>query len=256
MSTTHRINLQPAYLLHQRPYRDTSALLDMISRDYGRISLVARGIKTSRLRGALQAFRPLLVSWVGRTELVTLTGCESGGAARRLAGRVLLSGFYLNELLIRLLHRHDPHPRLFDIYADTLKKMEDPAEEERALRIFEKYLLQEIGYALILDHRADTGVAVEPDRLYSYRLEQGPLSYDETLPRAITVHGRSLLALANEQLNDAQSLREIKHLMRAALGLYLGDKPLHSRKLVADFQQTASPLRRANREQISEAIPP
>lgn len=244
MSTTHRINLQPAYLLHQRPYRDTSALLDMVSRDYGRISLVARGIKTSRLRGALQPFRPLLISWVGRTELVTLTGCESGGAAQRLAGRVLLSGFYLNELVIRLLHRHDPHPRLFDSYADTLKKLEDPTQEEPALRIFEKHLLQEIGYALILDHRADTGAAVEPDQLYSYQLEQGPLAHDEMLPRALTLHGRSLLALATEQLNDAQSLRETKRLMRAALGLYLGDKPLHSRKLVADFQKAAASVRR------------
>ncbi len=236
MSVAH-VTLQAAYILHHRPYRDTSALLEVFTREHGRVGLVARGSRgaKSRTQGLLQPFRPLLLSWVGRGELMTLTGCESAGAAQRLSGQITMSGFYINELLLRLLHRHDAHPALFEMYAHTLTLLENPAHEQRVLRIFEKRLLQELGYALVLNCQVDTGEALKPDTKYSYQLEKGPVNYSALRPRDIAIHGHSLLALADEELHDPVSLRETRRLMRASLALYLGDKPLHSRKLANDF---------------------
>ncbi len=235
-----RVSLQAAYVLHHRPYRDTSVLIEAYTRDYGRVGLVAKGVRTakSRMQGLLHPFRPLLISWVGRGELLTLTSCEGAGPAGRIGGRVMMSGFYINELLMRLLHRHDAHPSLFDVYGTTLQALEDPPQEQRALRIFEKHLLREIGYALVLNCQVDTGEPLVPERLYSYLPEKGPLDYDEFRPAGITVHGGSLLSLASENLSDPLSLRESKHLMRASLSLYLGDKPLQSRKLLSELHKT------------------
>ncbi len=238
-----RVSLQPAYVLHHRPYRDTSVLVEAFARDHGRVSLVAKGVRTakSRTQGLLHPFRPLLISWVGRSELVTLTSCESAGPAGNIGGRLLMSGFYVNELLMRLLQRYDAHPALFNVYAATLLALEDPAQEQRALRIFEKHLLQELGYALMLDHQADSGEPLAAERMYSYQLEKGPLRYDEHRPEGIPMYGSSLISLANEELHDPVSLRETKHLMRASLSVYLGDKPLQSRKLLSDMQKSQQP---------------
>lgn len=240
-----RVSLQPAFVLHHRPYRDTSALLEIFTPEFGRVGLVARGLRSakSRLQGVVQPFRPLLVSWSGRGELATLTGCEANGALVRLDGARVLSGFYLNELLLRLLHRHDPHPALFECYAQTLHLLQQPDMEQRALRIFEKHLLREIGYALMLDHEAESGVPIEPGQAYNYHLERGPLRYRAGVSAGIRMQGSSLLALLHETLHDTASLRESKHLMRAALGLYLGSKPLQSRELYIDFQRDMSPAR-------------
>ncbi|MEO5573545.1 MAG: DNA repair protein RecO [Gammaproteobacteria bacterium] len=235
-----RVSLQAAYVLHHRPYRDTSVLLEVFTRDHGRVGLVAKGVRTSKSRtqGLLHPFRPLLISWAGRGELVTLTSCEGAGPAGQIGGRLLMSGFYVNELLLRLLHRHDAHPALFEHYAATLLALEDSMQEQRALRIFEKHLLHELGYALMLNHQADTGEPLAPERIYSYQLEQGPRCYDEFRPQGIRVHGASLLSLASEELCDPESLRETKHLLRASLSLYLGDKPLQSRKLLSELRKT------------------
>lgn len=242
-----RVNLQPAYVLHHRPYRDSSLLLEMFTPEYGRVGLVARGARAakSRLHGVLQPFQPLLVSWVGRGELATLCGAEAHGMTQRLNGRSLISGFYLNELLLRLLTRHDAHPALFDIYRETLHRISD--EEQRALRIFEKHVLKEIGYALVLDHEAEKGAPIEPDKMYTYRLERGPVLYPALCPAVegqgvgMVLRGASLLSLMHEELRDEQALREIKPLMRAALALYLGGKPLQSRALLINIQKTMSP---------------
>ncbi len=264
-ANTTRVSLQPAYVLHHRPYRDSSLLLEIFTPDHGRVGLVARGARSpkSRLYGVLQPFQPLLISWVGRGELATLSGAEANGPPQRLQGKSVISGFYINELLLRLLHRHDPHAALFDGYARTLPLLAQavapgvvppatlslpwlavapgvlpPATlslpwlaEQRALRIFEKHLLKEIGYALVLGHEVENGAPIEPDQRYTYRLEQGPVRLDGA-GHGIALHGASLLSLMNEQLSDEQSLREVKSLMRAALALYLGDKPLQSRALL------------------------
>jgi len=261
-----RVSLQPAFVLHHRPYRDTSALLEIFTPEFGRVGLVARGLRSakSRLQGVVQPFCPLLVSWSGRGELATLTGCEAGGGMIRLDGARVLSGFYLNELLLRLLHRHDPHPALFECYAQTLHLLQQPdidaqgraiakgsasvaggrmpgATEQRALRIFEKHLLREIGYALVLEHEAESGAAIELGEAYNYHLERGPLKCHVGEYAGVRMQGSSLLALLNETLHDETSLREAKQLMRAALGLYLGNKPLQSRELYIDFHKSRAP---------------
>lgn len=238
-----RVSLQPAFVLHHRPYRDTSALLEIFTPEFGRVGLVARGLRSakSRLQGVVQPFCPLLISWSGRGELATLTGCEPNGALVRLDGARVLSGFYLNELLLRLLHRHDPHPALFECYAQTLHLLQQPDMEQRALRIFEKHLLREIGYALMLEHEAESGAPIELGEAYNYHLERGPLKCHAGEYAGVRMQGSSLLALLNETLHDAASLREAKLLMRAALGLYLGNKPLQSRELYIDFHKSRAP---------------
>lgn len=259
MNVNHKAVLEPAYVLHHRPYRDSSLILDVLTAGHGRIALVARGARRpkSRLHGLLQPFQPLLMSWSLRRELGTLAGVEArdGGGLR---GRTLISGFYVNELLVRLLHRHDPHPRLFAAYEAVIRALAGteeesaatssptPAAEQSALRLFEKDLLREIGYGLVLDHDVADGAPLRADAVYYYYLERGPVSegaavHPETpdaaeeehvaRDRPVRLRGGSLLALARGELHDPQSLREAKRLMRAALGARLGNKPLLSRAL-------------------------
>ena len=225
--------LQPGYILHQRAYRDTSLLLEVFTREHGRFGLVARGARAprSRIRGLLQPFQPLLLSWTGRTELGTLAGVEPDGVPPRLLGRTLYSGFYLNELLMRLLQRLDPHPELFVAYAEALRGLQ--SEPQRPLRLFEKQFLEALGYGLLLDQEADSGAPVEAEVEYIYALESGPLRSQGAASIGLKVSGRSLLSLAAEDLSDAQSLADSKRLMRAALGLYLGDRGLKTREVFA-----------------------
>lgn len=234
MNQPKRVTLQPGYVLHPRPYRDTSLLLEALSPVHGRVGLVAKGVRSprSRMRGLLQPFRPLLLSWSGAGDLATLVGAEPNGPMLDLAGAGLLSGFYVNELLVRLLQRHDPHADLYQAYEAVLAALQERGGEEPALRIFEKRLLQELGYGLILDREARSGRPLEAQRLYRYRLDQGPLPEDEGDTQDPAIHGSSLLALARETLPpDPAGRQEAKRLMRAAIARQLGDRPLKSRDL-------------------------
>lgn len=240
MTQRVRVLLQPAYVLHRRPYRDTSALLDVFTPEFGRVGLVARGARQAKSRSAalLQPFQPVWVSWSGSGELCTLSTVEDAGAARWLTGVSLMSGLYLNELLVRLLHRFDPHPSLFACYENVLAELAQPPEEsalEASLRIFENRLLAEIGYGLVLEHEADSDVPIEAARVYAYHVGEGPRPYETSRDAnsILTVHGATLLAIARECFSDVESLREAKRLMRAALVVQLGSKPLASRRLFA-----------------------
>lgn len=228
-----RTELTPAYVLHGRNYRETSVLLEVLSREYGRVGLVARGARggRSRLRGVLRPFLPLLVSWSGRGELGTLTGAEADGPVRLPEGAMLAGGFYLNELLIRLLARNDPHPALFDAYDRALVRMSERGTVEPALRVFETRLLSELGYALLLS-RESGGEPVRRDRLYRYHLEEGPVAVPRITDGMLGVHGETLLAMAAEDYANERVLAEAKQLNRAALSQYLGGRPLRSRDLV------------------------
>lgn len=257
--TTHvKAVLEPAYVLHHRPYRDSSLILDMLTAAHGRVALVARGARRprSRLHGALQPFQPLLASWIMRGELGTLTAVETRDGGLR--GRALISGFYVNELLLRLLHRHDPHPQLFDAYEDVLHGLaavSQPATEpavapaageQAVLRLFETVLLRETGYGLVLDHEVAGGDPIQADAVYYYYPERGPFREDAAAVRPrveeaalacggragpVRLHGASLLALARGELREALHLREAKCLMRAVLDTRLGGRPLASREL-------------------------
>ncbi len=249
-----RQSLQACYILHSRPYRNTSKLLDIFSREQGRRVLVARGARRekSRLQGSLQPFTPLLLSWQGGGEVQTLTGAESGAQLARQPGRqTLLTAFYLNELLLRLLAKNDAHPALYDAYAQTLKNLsESPSQEEAHLRLFECFLLQELGYGLVLDHEVETDQVLQADQHYCYQPDHGPLKMDKAdCESGLPVQGATLLALQRGDLSvdkndDAQArriLREAKQLMRMSLARHLGNRPLKSRELYRQQKQLLKP---------------
>lgn len=232
MSDARRGQLYAAFVLHQRPYRDSSRIVDLLTAEFGRVSLVARGIRSRRgSQGALlQPFRPLLVAWSGRSEMKTLNSVEPSGESFALSGTVLLSGYYLNELLLRLTRKHDPHPELFAVYHATLELLHRGENQSRALRIFEKRLLEYLGYGLNLELTADDSQRVDAGRRYTYQVERGPqLSVAEN---AASYAGRSLLSLACEDLTDERSLQDARRLLRHTLDFYLGDKPLKSRQIL------------------------
>jgi DNA repair protein RecO (recombination protein O) len=244
MSLHTRVSLEPAWILHHYPYRDSSLLLEVFSSDYGRIGLIARGARSARGRwqNQLQMLRPLLLSWNMRGELGTLTGVDSRGAVDVFPGRQVLCACYLNELLLRLLTRHDPHPELFAAYEDALLML--GTAEEQALRLFEKRLLQGLGYGLLLDHEYDSGAPVAAAGLYEYRMERGPVRCQRAGNNGIFLQGSSLLALYHEQLQEPQACREVKLLMRAALALYLGARPLRTREVLRQLSAFSSAGRR------------
>jgi DNA repair protein RecO (recombination protein O) len=232
MSSDRRVTLQPAFILHRKPYRDTSLLLEVFSRDHGRIGLVARGAqgKRSTLKALLQPFQPLLLSWSGRGELQTLTAAEADGVLLQLNGEALLSGFYLNEILMRLLHRHDPHSQLYVSYRHTLVKLGEGGEHDWSLRLFECDLLQQLGYGLQLTQTTD-GEPLDASRCYCYNLDHGPTPIQDERPDCLHVHGSTLLSLGSGMDNGTECRSEAKRLMRAVLQPYLGNRPLASREL-------------------------
>ena len=237
-----RVQLQPAFVLHSRPYRDTSALLDVLTYEYGRVALVAhgaRGTKSSSSRKALlQLFTPVLLSWSGKGDLVRLTAAEANGAAFVIPPQRWLSGLYVNELLIRLLARFDPHPELLRTYHEVLARLCSDEQQEPVLRVFEKRLLQSLGYGLVLDKASDSGQPLVAEQLYRYVIAKGPVSANAP-GEGVIISGASLLALYSEQLTgvDSRVLRELKRLSRAVIDAQLEGKPLKTRQLLLASQQ-------------------
>lgn len=230
-----RAQSQLAYILHKRPFRDSSQILEIFTRDQGRVALLSKGSRSpkSRLNGLLQLCRPLLVNWRGRGELPMLCGVDAAEIrAPRLIGRSLMSAMYVNELLMYLLHRHDVHQQLFELYHDCLYQLQSD-DIESALRLFEKNLLTELGFGINLTRDADSGEAIRPDRQYRYHVEHGPvISHTGSAQGAQPlVSGESLLAFAEDDLGSAEKLSEIKRLNRYLLSYYLGNKKLKSREL-------------------------
>jgi DNA repair protein RecO (recombination protein O) len=229
----NRVELEPAFVLHNRAYRETSLIVEVFGRDTGRLGLVAKGARRpkSAQRGMLQPFRPLLLSWSGRGDLGLLTGAEPDGYARLLSGKALFSGLYMNELLMRLMHRHDPHRELFYHYGAAIEALGLGQRSDCVLRIFEKQVLESIGYGLVLDHDIDSGEPIQKDHVYRYQTDRGPSSADTGDSDGVPVGGETLLSLARENLETEPVLDEAKRLMRVVLRRYLGDKPLATRSL-------------------------
>jgi len=229
--------LKPAYVLHTRPYRETSGLIELLTAEEGRLCGIAKGWRrrNSPLQG-LQPFTPLLISYVGnRSNLITLQQAELSDPIFKTAlkGRALLAGFYLNEILMRLLPRADPYPELFKNYQQTLQGLQnDETKMEPLLRCFEKNVLKQLGYGLELARELQTGIPVEPDRYYSFDLEHGVIAAAEHHPHSPVFKGSSVLALHHEIWeNDPTAIQDAKRLMRRAFAPLLGDKPLKSREL-------------------------
>lgn len=218
-----RVDAAAAYVLHTRPYRETSLLVDLFTLEHGLVSVVARGARKpgSRLRALLQPFQSLQVGWYGRSELKNLRAAEASETACMLQGRALLCGLYLNELLQRLLRPHDPHPRLFVYFRYALNELRLDQDIEGALRTFEHQLLEQLGFGLNLD-------SLEPERLYVWCPETGLKPAASGKPGWAGAH---LQAIAQDHYDDPAVKRCAKQFMRARLAPLLGERPLRSRDL-------------------------
>lgn len=223
------IEQQPAYVLHARPYRETSLLIECLTRDHGRLGVVARGVRSQRgrlQRSQLEPFQSLVLDLHMRGELATLRGAESAAAPFRLTGDASLAGLYLNELVVRLTERQDPHPQLFHVYAQTLARLAEGVSLAWHLRRFERDLLGALGYAMQLDIEADTGEPLQPDVLYAYRAEHGAVRCNPNEPHAL--RGGDLLALHEDRMPDSQGLHALRGMMRELIRFHLGGAELRA----------------------------
>ncbi len=239
----NRIEDQPAFVLHSYPFRETSLLLEVFSRNHGRLALVARGARRPRsvLRGVLMNFQPLRLSWFGKGEVRTLHAAEWQGGQPQLQGTALLCGFYINELLLNLTARDDPHESLFDYYQHTLQRLAQETDHAATLRSFEKHLLQELGYALLLDQEAGSGTPVQPDGRYRYVIERGVVPEGPDMPEGVALAGKTLLDMTADDYRDPASAQQAKQVMRTLLNHYLAGRTLHTRELIKDLQPPKLP---------------
>lgn len=238
MSSTRRVQQHPAFLLHYRPFRDSSLLLDVFSRDHGKLALVARGARSnkSRLKGVLRPFMPLRMSWLMRSDLGTLIGAEVDGQPLTLTGDALLSGYYLNELILHFLHRHDAQPDAFVAYQQTVGSLAAAEEPAPVLRNFEIELLRLLGYALNLEQDAATHDALQRSASYEYRVEQGPVKVSRD-SGPMVFSGEQLLAIRELRFDNTDVLRAANRLLRAVIAHHLDGKELKSRKVLVDLHR-------------------
>jgi DNA repair protein RecO (recombination protein O) len=239
-----RDQLRRAFVLHRRDFGNTSLILEVFAAEHGRVPLLAKGAKRGRSAAAalLQPFQPLFLAWTGRGEVHALVRSEPAGRAFALAGGALYCGFYLNELLVRLLGRGDPHPVLFAFYHAALTDLAEGDDLERALRQFELRLLQELGYALILDREADSGEPVSPRHRYLCIPDSGPRRAAAG-EGGFSVAGETLVRLAAGEPLTGEAAREARELMRRLLAPHLGERPLKSRELFRRWRGGGSPAR-------------
>ncbi len=239
------INSQIAYILHKRAYRETSSILDVLTKDFGRISLMARGSRglRSKTAGSLLLFTPLVISWQGRGNLPYLKTTERADLkAPELKGKALLCAMYINELMMYLLHKDDVQEAIFEQYHQCLYALQDTGSLEISLRRFEVKLLELLGFGLSIRSETGNGELIQGGETYHYYVEHGPVkSRGEILPDIPEISGGCLLALAAESFQelaeDPQYLSELKGLLRFVLGFHLGNKKLKSRELFKPVAQ-------------------
>jgi DNA repair protein RecO (recombination protein O) len=232
-----RAEHEPGYVLHAYPYKETSLIIEAFTRRFGRVGLLARGARRPRsaMRGVLLAFHPLRLTWTATAELGTLTSAEWGGGQPTLAGIGLMCGFYINELLLRLLPRDDPHEALFDAYGTALVRLTAGAAQAAVLRSFERRMLAELGYAPVLDRDAANGAEIQPAKHYAYEAERGPVETSRTSGDSV-ISGRTLLDMAADNYDSARTREESRRLMRALIGERLGGQALHTRAVLSELQ--------------------
>jgi DNA repair protein RecO (recombination protein O) len=234
-----RVDHQPGIVLHTYAWRETSLIVEVFTRDYGRMALVARGAKrpTSQFRGMLSPFAPLALSWSGRNEIKNLVRVEWVGGLAPPRGNALLAAFYANELIVRLLARADPHERLYEHYLDMLRGLGE-ARQDVTLRMFELELLREVGYAVPLDRCAD-GNPIDPAGEYRFSAEAGAhrLGPHERDDSGTPVSGATLLAMARGEFTDPIVASEAKGMLRQVIRYHLDGKPLNTRRILLDLHQ-------------------
>ncbi|HET9662837.1 MAG TPA: DNA repair protein RecO [Burkholderiales bacterium] len=234
-----RQNEQPAFVLHSYPFRETSVIIEAFTRDRGRVPLIARGARRpkSALRGMLLSFQPLLLSWSGRAELRVLHKAEWQGSYAPLRGLSLICGFYVNELLLRFLARDDPHEPLFAVYQKTLEALARQDDSAATLRRFEKHLLRELGYGVILDRDVGTGAPIAAETRYTYVVDRGPVARnDDDAANGVELIGQTLIDMQSDNYTTMATLQQSKALMRVLINHYLGDRALHTRQLLRDLR--------------------
>lgn len=232
-----RVDHQPAYLLHAYPWRETSLVVEAFTRDHGRVALVARGARRPRstLRGVLLGFVPLELCWFGQGELRTLVRAEWMGGQPLLSGQALMCGYYLNELLLRLSARDDPHPGVFDLYREAIRMLAAGASLEPLLRHFEAGLLRDLGYGVQLDVEAESGAPLKPEAAYTYIIERGVVP--GAVSGGVQLSGKVLQEIAARQFDDPRTLAGAKTLMRHLINHQLGGQPLESRRVWKELQE-------------------
>ena len=236
-----RAENEPGFVLHAYPDKETSLIVETFTRRFGRVGLLARGARRPRsaMRGVLLAFHPLRMTWSASAELGTLMSAEWGGGQASLSGIGLMCGFYVNELLLRLLPRDDPHEALFDSYAEALARL--ASGEQRApahstiLRGFERRMLTELGYAPVLDRDAVNGAQIDAAKHYAYEAERGPVETRRNSGESV-VSGRTLLDMAADNYEDARTRDEARRLMRVLIAERLGGQSLHTRAVLSELQ--------------------
>lgn len=233
-----RADHQPGYVLHTYPYKETSLIVEVFTRNFGRVALLARGARRPRsaMRGVLLAFHPLRLGWSASAELGNLMSVEWSGALQPLAGRGLMCGFYLNELLLRLLPRDDPHETLFDFYAEALRALSLGGEQAPILRSFEKRLLAELGYAPLLEREAASGAPIEPGRRYVYEPDRGPMPSRNSSSH-LSVSGQTLLDLAAGEYDRPETRDEARMLLRALISQRLHGQVLHTSAVLRELNE-------------------
>ena len=236
----HRQDNQAVYVLHTYPFKETSLVVELFAYGFGRVATTAKGARRPRsaMRGMLQSFQPLIATWSGKLELKTLHSLDWAGGLLLLKGEALMCGFYLNELLLRLLPREDPHEALFEYYSQTLKTLSTSPDLASTLRRFELKLLQELGYAIPLLMDENDGLVLEAQH-YRYEAEHGAARLSggaNHKKNGVQLVGKTLIDMANGDYSNPQTQQQSKQLMRYLLTHYLGDKPLHTRQLLIDLQ--------------------
>lgn len=238
MNPKQRVDQQAAFVLHTRPWRETSLVVELLTRDYGRVAVVAKGARRphSALRSVLMGFQSLAVDWSGSGEVKTLIRAEWSGFQPLLGGQALLCGYYLNELVVHLSAREDPHPGLFDAYVAAVGALAAKAAPAPVLRRFELALLRELGYGVELEQEAGGGAPIAADQRYAYIIERGPVR-GAAPSDGVAMSGSSLLALSRDDFSAAQTLLEAKALLRMLINHHLGGRDLQSRRVFKELQE-------------------
>jgi DNA repair protein RecO (recombination protein O) len=240
--TRRRTEHEPAFVLHSYPYKETSLIVEAFTRHRGRVGLIARGARRPRsaIRGTLLAFHPLRLSWSATAELGTLIGAEWAGGQPALSGMALMCGFYVNELLLRLLPREDAHEALFDAYAAAVARLGAGEEPGGVLRSFELRMLRELGYAPPLDRDAGDGAPVQAELRYAYLPERGPLALagagQEDALEAFSVSGQTLLDMSRHDFTRPETRDEARRLMRRLIAARLAGQTLHTSDMLRELQ--------------------
>ena len=235
----NRVHQQSAFIIHTRPYTESSLIVEVFTLDFGRVSLLAKGARNpkNRKRGILQPFQPLLINWVGKGELPILSSVEQGDNLFLFDYKSRVCAFYANELVYKLTERRDPHPKLYAAYHSLMQDLNKCSfkdkERELSLRLFEKKLLSEIGYALILDRDIDQHELINPELVYRYLPERGPEVYRSSNDYSpLIISGMVLHCIDRNQYPNDQVMQQAKQFMRYMLQTLLNGKVINSRRML------------------------